>query len=133
MPLFPASFATDNPSFVTEDSREGVNKAGVAINKLSKGVLGVESIRLVLTLLDLSFNICRPIVGLLLAFEVIANGRVAFDADDCPPNACSVFISTLRDRSHCSNLWFFWFERLDDVGKIILRCTAIAQRRQILA
>ena len=25
--LFPASFATDNPSFVTEDSREGVNKA----------------------------------------------------------------------------------------------------------
>jgi hypothetical protein len=52
-------------------------------------------VKVELALLDLSFNIGSPVFSFLLSIEVIADSRVAFNADDCAPMTGSVLVFTL--------------------------------------
>ena len=42
--------------------------------------------------------------AVLLALEVIADCGIAFDADDCSPHRCAVFVFAFENRCHVSNL-----------------------------
>ena len=74
--------------------------AYIPLNQLVEGMLLLVLIKFKLAGFDLSFNINSPILSFLLAIEVVANGRVAFNANNCAPVACSVFIFTLLYRCH---------------------------------
>jgi hypothetical protein len=58
-----------------------------------------------LTKLNLSFDFMSPIFCLLLAVKMIADGRVAFDADDDTPHRGSILVFSFKNRRHSSNLW----------------------------
>jgi hypothetical protein len=60
-----------------------------------------------LTQLDLSFHLACPVFRFLLAFKVIADGGVAFDADDSAPDISAVFVFAFKNRCHNSNQFFF--------------------------
>ena len=66
--------------------------ADVSVDKFGEGVHLVVLVELELTELDFSLDVMSPIVGFLLALEVVADGGVAFDADDCAPDGCAVFV-----------------------------------------
>ncbi len=57
------------------------------INKLRKVVLILMFAKIELSLLDLPFHIDRPVVSFLLTGKMIADSRIAFDADDCSPSS----------------------------------------------
>ncbi len=38
------------------------------------------------------YHFLRPVLGLLFAFEVVADGRVAFDADDRAPDGRAIVV-----------------------------------------
>ena len=105
---------------------------GVAIREFSEGPDLVVLVELELAGFDLALHFERPIVSLLFAFEVIADGGVAFDADDRAPDGRAVVVFAFVNGCHDSNL------RLTVLGwmalpvKIILRCTAIAPSAYIL-
>lgn len=74
-------------------------------------------------------DIGGPVFSFLLAVKMVADDRVALDADDSTPMAGPVFVFTLLNRCHCSNLICLWFERPDggagkDCFSLHRHCTA---------
>lgn len=68
-----------------------------AVGKLCESMDLVMLVEFKLTELDLALDFVRPVFGLLLSVEVVADGRVTFDANDCAPAAGAVFVFTLEN------------------------------------
>jgi hypothetical protein len=66
-------------------------------------------VKLELTSLDLPLGVGCPILGLLLTFEMIADGGVALDTDNGPPDGGAVCVFTFKNRCHGSNLLLLGF------------------------
>jgi hypothetical protein len=65
------------------------------IGQVGEGIRHTMTIKPVLFLSDLSLDVGCPVVGLLLSIEVVAYGRMTFDADDSTPASGTVFVFTL--------------------------------------
>jgi hypothetical protein len=63
-----------------------------AVGKFCECMGLVVLVKLKLTKLDLALDFLRPVFGLLLAIEMIADCGVAFDANDCSPLTCPILI-----------------------------------------
>ena len=64
----------------------------VALKELGNGMLLFMLVESEFALPDLSLDVGGPIVSFLLPVEVIADRRVAFDADYCSPVAGPVLV-----------------------------------------
>src|SRR5689334_18129287 len=98
----------------------------VAIRKFGKSADLIMLIEFEFAEFDLSFDILRPIVSLLLPFEMVTDSGVALNADDCAPDGSTVVVFAFEDRCHDSNLGLTVLGWMALPVKIILRCTAIA-------
>lgn len=76
----------------------------VALDEFAKGVDLFVLVEFELATLDLPLYARSPVLCLLLPFKVIADGGVAFDADDRTPDGSTVVVFAFEDRCHSANL-----------------------------
>ena len=75
------------------------------IDEVGVGVGSVVCFEIILTELDAPLRIFDPVIGLLLAFEGIAGGGIAVNANDGAPYCgLAVFRFSFEDGCHSSNL-----------------------------
>lgn len=80
-------------------------------------------VREILTGLDLTLYFLSPIFCLPLPFKMVADGRVAFNSDNCTPDSRAVVVFTFKNRCHNSNLWLKILGWMALLVKIVLHCT----------
>ena len=72
----------------------------VTVNEFFEGVEFFVLVEVELAELDLPLDFLGPVLRFLLAFEAIADCRVAFDADDDTPDSGTVLVFAFVDRCH---------------------------------
>ena len=65
---------------------------GIAFYQVFEGVNLIVLLKFIPASFDLLFGIISPVFSFLLAGKMIANGRVAFDADNRTPYGGAVFV-----------------------------------------
>jgi len=77
----------------------------IPIDQVGMRLLLIMLCKIVFTKLDLPFGFLGPILGLLFTVKMIADSRVAFNADDGSPNFGTVLVRSLEDGCHLKPLF----------------------------